>query len=190
MCTHVFPLMLTFKVLRRARTRCSLSFSRGSLALWVKQRRSSCRLQGLGSPRAVMLACSRARYSCSSPSRDSCSRPSDGRRSLPSETLLSRLSTLNSRMSGRPTGAEELQLLKEGGKHRSSCPLKHEVDIYSRWDSSFYTKKEEKLHCKVVNYTVHISALAPLTIHAVASVSSNLVGSGRKWFKIFKMIRT
>lgn len=106
--THMyFQLARTFKVLRRARTRCSLSFSRGSLALWVKQRRSSCRLQGLGSPRAVMLACSKALYSCSSPSRDSGSRPSDGRRSLPSETLLSRLSTLNSRMSGRPTGADE-----------------------------------------------------------------------------------
>lgn len=51
----------TFKVLRRARTRCSRSLSRGSLTLWVKQRRSSCRLQGLGSPRGVTLACSRAR---------------------------------------------------------------------------------------------------------------------------------
>lgn len=92
-------LCATFKVLRRARTRCSLSLSRGSLALWVKQRLSSCLLQGLGSPRAVTLACSRARYSCSSPSNGSGSRPSDTRRSLPSDTLLSLLSTLNSRRS-------------------------------------------------------------------------------------------
>ena len=86
----------TFKVLRRARTRCSLSLSRGSLALCVKQRRNSCLLQGLESPRAVTLACSRARYSCSSPSNGSGSRHSDTRRSLPSDTLLSLLSTLNS----------------------------------------------------------------------------------------------
>lgn len=92
-------LCATFKVLRRARTRCSLSLSRGSLALWVKQRRSSCLLQGLGSPRAVRLACSKARYSCSRPSNGSGSRPSDTRRSLPSDTLLSLLSTLNSRRS-------------------------------------------------------------------------------------------
>lgn len=92
-------LCATFRVLRRARTRCSLSLSRGSLARWVKQRRSSCLLQGLGSPRAVTLACSRARYSCSRPSKDSGSRPSDTRRSLPSDTLLSLLSTLNSRRS-------------------------------------------------------------------------------------------
>lgn len=93
---------LTFKVLRRARTRCNLSLSRGSLALWVKQRRSSCRPQGLGSPRAVTLACSRARYSCSSPSNGSGSRPSDTRRSLPSDTLRSLLSTLSSRRSTTP----------------------------------------------------------------------------------------
>lgn len=94
--------VLTFKVLRRARTRCNLSLSSGSLALWVKQRRRSCRLQGLGSPRAVTLACSRARYSCSSPSNGSSSRPSDTRRSLPSDTRLSLLSTLNSRRSETP----------------------------------------------------------------------------------------
>lgn len=93
---------LTFKVLRSARTRCNLSLSRGSLARWVKQRRSSCLLHGFGSPRAVKLACSRARYSCSSPSDISGSRPSDTLLSRPSEILLSLLSTLNSRRSETP----------------------------------------------------------------------------------------
>lgn len=93
---------LTFKVLRSTRTRCNLSLSKGSLALWVKQRRSSCLLHGFGSPRAVKLACSRARYSCSSPSDISSSRLSDTLLSRPSEILLSLLSTLNSRRSETP----------------------------------------------------------------------------------------
>lgn len=93
---------LTFKVLRSARTRCNLSLSSGSLARWVKQRRSSCLLHGFGSPRAVKLACSRARYSCSSPSDISGSRPSDTLLSRPSEIRLSLLSTLNSRRSETP----------------------------------------------------------------------------------------
>lgn len=100
---HLFPgFALTFKVLRSTRTRCNLSLSKGSLALWVKQRRSSCLLHGLGSPRAVRLACSRARYSCSSPSDISSSQLSDTLLSRPSDILLSLLSTLNSRRSETP----------------------------------------------------------------------------------------
>ncbi|TNN34542.1 hypothetical protein EYF80_055295 [Liparis tanakae] len=63
----------TFKVLRSARTRCSRSLSRGSRTLWVKRRRYSCLLQGLGSPSAVTLACSRLRMSAVCPSASSSS---------------------------------------------------------------------------------------------------------------------
>lgn len=114
----------TFKVLRRARTRCSLSLSRGSLALWMKQRRSSCLLHGLGSPKAVTLACSRARQSCSSPSSGSGSRHSDTRRSRPSDTLLSLLSTLSSRRSNE-TNAESqtdhVQLTEKKLANKVAC---------------------------------------------------------------------